>query len=299
MKHSLAILMTVACVVCRTLPALCTEEAGTSKVTVLSDIAYKTGGDLTDYEKERCKLDLHLPSGRTGFATLVWFHGGGLKGGDKTGDSAIAHSLAQKGVAVVAANYRLSPKVTYPAYLQDAAAAVAWARVHIAEHGGDPQKVFVGGHSAGGWLTMMVGLDERYLGKLEMRLSELAGLIPVSGQTMTHYTVREERGIGRFVITADEAAPVYYGRKDTPPMLVLYAEHDMVARAAENEYFIAIMNGAGNKGVTGQLIRDRDHGSIASRIADENDPARQAILEFIRARSAARPRSAAVESASP
>jgi hypothetical protein len=99
---------------------------------------------------------------------------------------------------------------------------------------------------------------------------------------MTHYTVREERGIGKFTITADEAAPVHYGRKDTPPMLVLYADHDMAARREENEYFVALMKGAGNEHVTGRLITDRDHGSIASRIANEGDPARLAIVEFIR-----------------
>ena len=114
-------------------------------------------------------------------------------------------SLARAGVAVVSAEYRLSPKVKYPAYLQDAAAAFAWTRAHIAEHGGDVEKLFVGGHSAGGYLTFMIGLDERYLREFGVELSGIAGLIPVSGQTMTHYTVREERGIGQFTITADEA----------------------------------------------------------------------------------------------
>src|SRR5207244_8890590 len=122
--------------------------------------------------------------------------------------------------------------------------AFAWTRAHIAEHGGDVGKLFIGGHSAGGWLALMIGLDERYLREFGVELSAIAGLIPVSGQTMTHYTVREERGIGKFTITADEAAPVHYVGKETPPMLVLYAEHDMAARAEENQYFVALMKGA-------------------------------------------------------
>lgn len=65
-------------------------------------------------------------------------------------------------------------------------------------------------------------------------------------------------------------------------MVVLYADHDMAARREENEYFVALMKGAGNEHVTGRLIADRDHGSIANRIAEEGDPARLAILEFIR-----------------
>ena len=229
--------------------------------------------------------DLYLPREGKGFSTLVWFHGGGLTGGNKDGDATrkIAESLARAGIAVAVPNYRLSPKAKYPAYIEDAAAAFAWTKAHIAEHGGNPNKLFIGGHSAGGYLTLMLGLDEHYLRDLGLSPSAIAGLIPVSGQTMTHYTVREERGVGKFTITADEAAPVFHACKDTPPMLVLYADHDMVARAEENAYFVAIMKGAGNTHVTGKLISDRTHGSIGNNIANDGDPARVALMEFMTA----------------
>jgi hypothetical protein len=114
---------------------------------------------------------------------------------------------------------------------------------------------------------------------------------------MTHYTVRKERGIGQFTITADEAAPVFHVRKETPPMLVLYADKDMAARAEENEYLVAIMKGAGNQRVHGLLVRDRNHGSVGNRIAEAGDPARLAILEFMEAPNRFRPASPAVKSA--
>lgn len=253
-------------------------------VTVLKDIAYKSGATSGEYEKERCKLDVYVPKNGKGFATLVWFHGGGLTGGSKE-KMELARSLAAAGIAVVVPNYRLSPKAKYPAYIQDAAAAIAWTHSHVAEHGGDARKLFIGGHSAGGYLTLMLGMDARYLGDLGVQPSAIAGLIPVSGQTMTHYTVREERGIGKFTVTADEAAPVFFARKNTPPFLVLYADHDMAARAEENAYFVALMKGAGNAVTTGHLIADRTHGSIASKIVNEDDPARALILQFIHARS--------------
>ena len=256
------------------------EGPTSTQADTLKDIPYKTGDSLSDYEKERCKLDVYLPKGHPGFATMVWFHGGGLTGGNKNGGK-MAVSLAQSGVAVVMVNYRLSPKATYPAYIQDAAAAFAWTKQHIAEHGGDATRVFVGGHSAGGYLALMLGLDPQYLKAVGLELSSIAGLIPISGQTMTHYTVRGERGVGMYSITADEAAPVHYARKDTPPFLVLYADHDMAARAEENAYFVAIMKAAGNKSITGKLITDRTHGTIAGKISEENDPARVAMLEFI------------------
>lgn len=264
-----------------------TTSAG---IKVLTDIAYKSGDKLSDYEKERCKLDVYLPADKKDFATLVWFHGGGITGGDKDFEHtpAIARSLAQGGVAVVNVSYRLSPKATFPAYVEDAAAAVAWTFSHIAEHGGDVKKVFVGGHSAGGYLALLVGLDAHYLKDLGMEGSGVAGLIPVSPQTMTHYTVRQERGIGKYTITADEAAPVFHVRKDTPPALVLYADKDMAARAEECAYFVAIMKGAGNQQVTGKMITNRTHGSVGNDIRNEEDAARLAILDFVASISAER-----------
>ena len=258
-------------------------EPTVNAVTILKEIAYKSGTALSEYEQERCKLDLYLPNSRTGFPTLVWFHGGALKTGSKDEEFnvRIGRRLAEAGVAVAMANYRLSPKAKYPGYVEDAAAAFAWVRGHIAEHGGDPQKIFIGGHSAGGYLTFMIGLDARYLRRHGMETTAIAGLIPVSGQTMTHYTVREERGLDKDIIIADEAAPVHYVRMDAPPMLVLYAEHDMPARAEENQYLVATLKAAGHKHVAQQMIAGRDHGSIAGNIPQPGDPAAEAILSFI------------------
>jgi acetyl esterase/lipase len=265
------------------------SEENAAQKPPLADIAYKTGSKLTEYETQRCKLDLYLPASGRNFATLVWFHGGALKAGSKDGGETpkIARALAGDGIAVASVNYRLSPKATYPAYVEDSAAAVAWVRAHIAEHGGDPAKVFISGHSAGGYLALMLALDARWLQPHGLTPDSFAGYIPVSGQVMTHYTVREERGIGKETIIADEAAPVHYCRKDTPPMLVLAADHDMAARAEENEYLVATLKGAGNKNVAYQKFSDRTHGSIANNIPKTGDPVRKAILDFIAATPAA------------
>jgi acetyl esterase/lipase len=257
------------------------DEAG------LTHIPYKTGDSLSSYEKQRCLLDVYLPKEGKDFATLVWFHGGGLTGGSKDADSTkkVALGLAQSGVAVVVPNYRLSPQAKYPAYIEDATAAVAWTLQNIAKHGGDTKRVFVGGHSAGAYLTLMVGMDAHYLAAFGLKPQNLAGLIPVSAQVMTHYTVRQEHGISKFSVTADEAAPVFYADvKNLPPILVLCADKDMPARAEENVYLVALMKGAGNKRVTLQVIADRNHGSVGNNIANEGDPARMAILNFMEAK---------------
>ena len=156
------------------------------------------------YVTERCLLDIYYPPSVPGFATVVWFHGGGLSGGNKY----IPEELMEKGVAVVAVNYRLYPLIKAPVYIEDAAAAVAWILKHIGEYGGDPELVFVSGHSAGGYLASMVGLDKRWLGAHEIDANQIAGLIPFSGHTITHFTVREERGIEGTQPIIDDLAPL-------------------------------------------------------------------------------------------
>ncbi len=259
-------------------------EPAKADVRVVSDLAYKSGDKLTDYEKERCKLDLYLPTTGTKWPTLVWLHGGGISAGrkDEKSTAEIARTFARAGIAVAAINYRLSPKVTFPAYVEDTAAAFAWVHAHIAENGGDPAKVFLGGHSAGAYLSSLVCMDVRYLEKLGAKPDALAGLIAMSGQMMTHFQVRKERGIAENTIIADEAAPIYFTRKDLPPILILFGDHDWPARLEENQYFVAMQKVAGNKNLTLRVFPDRTHGSIGSKIPTPGDPAAQAIIAFIK-----------------
>jgi acetyl esterase/lipase len=263
----------------------CRAEPAASNVRVVANLAYKAGDALSDYEKERCKLDVYLPPEGKNLPALVWFHGGGLTGGAKDGGMTpkLAARFVHEGIAFIAVNYRLSPKAGYPAYLDDTAAAFAWVKAHAAEHGLDPARIFVGGHSAGAYLTSMVGLDVRWLQPYHLTPNAIAGLIPVSGQMMTHFTVRAERGMtDKNVITADEAAPINHLRKDAPPMLILFGDKDWPARREENLYFAAALKVAGHTRVQTIQVDDRTHGSIAGNIVNVGDPAAEAILKFIK-----------------
>ena len=273
--------------------SLAASTAAATETKELKDIAYKDDViSQTPYELERCKLDLTVPVGGKGFATYVWFYGGGLKNGAKDLRSEycaeIRQSLAQAGVAVVTPDYRLSPKVRYPAYVDDAAAAFAWTVKHIAEHGGDPRKVFIGGHSAGATLALLVGMDANRLKPHGLTLGSVAGIAQVSAQVLTHYTVREERGQPRYAITCDEAAPAFYIRKSLPPILTIYAQHDMLSRAEENQFFVTTLKAAGHAENYSLRVDDRDHGTVGHNIRNLDDPARLAILNFIAKQSAAR-----------
>ena len=266
-------------------------EAG--ELRTLRDIAYKDDViSQTPYEQERCKLDLTLPADAKGFPTYVWFYGGGLKNGGKDLDSEycaeIRASLARAGVAVVTPDYRLSPKVKYPAYVDDAAAAFAWTVKHIAAHGGDPRKVFIGGHSAGGYLALLVGMDPERLKPHGLTLGSVAGIAQVSGQVFNHYTVREERGQARYGITSDEAAPAFHIRKSLPPILTIYAQNDMLSRAEENMFFVTTLKAAGHTENYSLRVDDRDHGTVGHNLRNDDDPARLAILNFIAKQSAGR-----------
>jgi acetyl esterase/lipase len=266
-------------------------EAG--ELRTLRDIAYKDDViSQTPYEQERCKLDLTLPADAKGFPTYVWFYGGGLKNGGKDLNSEycaeIRASLARAGVAVVTPDYRLSPKAKYPAYVDDAAAAFAWTVKHIAAHGGDPRKVFIGGHSAGGYLALLVGMDPERLKPHGLTLGSVAGIAQVSGQVFNHYTVREERGQARYGITSDEAAPAFHIRKSLPPILTIYAQNDMLSRAEENMFFVTTLKAAGHTENYSLRVDDRDHGTVGHNLRNDADPARLAILNFIAKQSAHR-----------
>ncbi|MDX6181948.1 alpha/beta hydrolase [Flavobacterium sp. Fl-77] len=197
------------------------------------------------YINERCLLDLYYPKNSKGFATIVWFHGGGLTGGNKE----IPEALKDQGFAIIGVNYRLSPKVKAEKCIEDAAAAVAWAFNHIAEYGGDTSLLFVSGHSAGGYLTTMIGLDKKWLQKETIDANKIAGLIPFSGQCITHFEIRRENGIPETQPTIDTFAPLFYVRADAPPLLLITGDREleMLGRYEENAYLARMMKIAGHK----------------------------------------------------
>jgi len=207
---------------------------------------YNTATNKADsYSNERCVLDIYYPKNTKGFATIIWFHGGGLTGGSKE----IPEALKNKGFAIIGVNYRLSPKVKAAKSIEDAAAAVAWAFNTIANYGGDSSQIFVSGHSAGGYLGLMIGLDKKYLQKQGIDANKIAGLIPFSGQCITHFEIRRENGIPEKQPTIDEFAPLFHVRADAPPLLLITGDREleMLGRYEENAYMERMMKLVGHK----------------------------------------------------
>lgn len=150
-------------------------------VKVVRDVPYYEGADADDF---RHRLDLFLPTGVKDFPVVVLVHGGFWTHGDNNCCglySSVGEFLASQGIAAVLPNYRLSPEVKHPEHVKDVARALAWTRSHIAAHGGDPEQLFVAGHSAGGHLAALVATDETYLKAEGMCSANLKGVIGISG----------------------------------------------------------------------------------------------------------------------
>ena len=240
------------------------------------DILYRGEKNITDYMQERCVLDLYYPEGIESFSTVVWFHGGGLKAGNKH----IPNTLKNEEIAVVAVNYRLSPNVKSPAYVEDAAAAVAWVFQNIEKYGGDRNKIFVSGHSAGGYLTSMIGLDKSYLDLYGIDADDIAALIPFSGHAITHFTIRAERDIDGTEVVVDNMAPIHHIRKDAPPYIIITGdrEKEMLGRYEENAYMYRMMQVIGHEHTLLYELDGFNHGQMAN-------PAMYILLDYVKRHS--------------
>ena len=224
----------------------------------VNDIPYRDAAQ--GYAQERCKLDVYYPTNAEDAPVVVWFHGGGIEGGEKHIDPQLRNS----GLVVVAANYRLLPKAHIDDILDDAAAAVAWTYKNIAKYNGSRRKIFVAGHSAGGYLLDIIGLDKRWLAKYGVDADSLAALVPFSGQCVTHYNIRKQQGIGPLQATIDQYAPLTYIRPDAPPIVIISGDRELelYGRYEEQAYFWRMLKLVGHKDVTLYEMQGYDHGSM-------------------------------------
>lgn len=236
------------------------QNSEAAKYAFLRDLSYVDSSEKDEYRKERCKLDIYYPENKKDYPTIVWFHGGGLEVGAKD----LPDELKNKGIAVVSANYRLSPKAKNPAYIEDAAEAIAWVFKNIEQYGGNPDRIYISGHSAGGYLALIVGLDKSYLQKHNIDADRIKGLLPISGQTNTHYTIRKERGLPMNLPVIDEYAPLNKARENCPPTLLITGDRklEMTARYEENAHLDAILRSLGNKEVVLCELEGFDHGNV-------------------------------------
>lgn len=205
------------------------------------------------------QLNLYLPD-QPAFPTLLYFHGGGLKSGCKESAEAFAPYLAARGIAVVSAAYRLYPAAHYPDFLIDAAAAAAWTKEHMADYGGDG-RIALAGSSAGGYLTMMLCFDPRYLAAHGLTPLDFSCFLHDAGQPTRHFNVLREAGIDPRRVIVDESAPLFHvgTAPDYPPMLFIVSNNDMQNRYEQTMLMISTLKhfGFGEEKVTCRIMQGK------------------------------------------
>jgi acetyl esterase/lipase len=198
----------------------------------------------------------------------------------------VAQRLVREGFVVVAPNYRLSPGVQHPAHVEDAAAAVAWVAGNIGSHGGDPAKIYLSGHSAGAYLAVLLALDPSQLRGQGVDVATLAGTVAISPFLYVEETARERPKVVWGNDPADwlAASVSPHIASGKGPMLLIYADGDDPWRKEQNERFVREMTAAGNRNVRAVEVADRDHLTIHSAMAAEDDAVGDLIVEFVRRR---------------
>ena len=262
MKKSTLFLLLLVCSVVVSAQIKQPQDTTKYEYRIEKSIPYRDSNveKLDEYAIKNCQLDFYYPVNKKAFATVIWIHGGSLKGGKKE----IPERLKNQGFAVVGIEYRLSPNVLCIQIIEDAAAAVAWTFRNVAKYGGDSTKIFLSGHSAGGYLDLIVGMDKKWLAKYNIDANRIAGLLPLSPQTITHFTIRKERGIPDTQPIVDEFAPLFYVRKDLPPLVLITGDREleMLGRYEENAYLARMMKLNGHTKTTLYELQGFGHGPM-------------------------------------
>ena len=279
-------------------PAAC---AGVDVINAIApDSGYRVVRDIAYGAQNRQTLDVYIPeasseplqpektareSQKKSKDVIIFFYGGSWQRGNKEDYLFVAQALASKGYIAVIADYRLYPEVRFPAFIQDGANAVSWVHTHIGEYGGNPQRIFVAGHSAGAYNAMMLGLDTSYMRAAGVSSAHpikgvigLAGpydFAPIAGKTLKKIFGGANN---------PNTQPIHFARKNAPPVLLLSGEADRDV-GIENTTALAKKLRAYDNDVSVRTYPELDHSDIVLALAygfRDKAPVLDEIDKFIR-----------------
>jgi arylformamidase len=259
------------------------------------DIPYSTE------KHERHTLDIYTPASKPNepLPVIFWIHGGGWQVGDKSDVGLKPKVLTEKGFVFVSTNYRLLPDVDMQTLTQDVAQSLAWVHQNISRYGGDPNRLFVGGHSAGAQLAALICIDDRYLKPHKVPFEVLRGCIPVDGDTYD---------IPKIIMTAEHRQAIYGGKmftnghrqkfgndpekhvdfsavthvapdKSIPPFLLLYFSGNPDTRAQANR--LAEVLKAADIPALAFGKSNTNHSQLNNDLGKPDDPATERLMEFL------------------
>lgn len=198
-----------------------------TQVTTIADLEYGTD--------TRQILDIYRPRWAQQAPVVMFWYGGSWQQGSKDYYRFVGQSLARRGFVAILPDYRLAPDHPFPAFVEDAASAVRWARDHAEEFGGDPNRIYVSGHSAGGHSALMLALDPRYLDAVGLTPSDLAGVVSLAGPTgLENLRGEALKGVFPRAIPDDAFSPVALAARHAemaPPILLMIGLEDDVIHA--------------------------------------------------------------------
>ena len=243
------------------------------------DLSYNAAKDA---DPKRNKLDLYLPKGAKDYPVMMFVHGGRWKSGDKELYAPLGELFAKQGIGTAIINYRLTDKagtIKHPDHIHDVAKAFAWVKENCGKYGGNKDKLFVCGHSAGGHLVALLATDESYLKAEKCTQKDIRGVIALSGvYTITPLVLSDVFGKDAEVCKA--ASPTSHVKANDPPFLIAYGNKDIP--------FLDIMAEDFGKKLTEckcdckVMKLERDHYTIIKEMATHvDDPLTKAMLEFM------------------
>jgi acetyl esterase/lipase len=267
--------------------------AASAKFKVQRDVPY------TESTDPRQKLDICAPEGATNLPVVFWIHGGGWQTGDRTSVQLKPKAFAEKGFVFVSTGYRLLPNVEMIDIFRDIAKSIHWVHDHIAQYGGDPNRILVMGHSAGAQLAALISIDDRYLKAEGLSLGIIKGCVPVDGDTYDVPAIIQTAETRRSMHDLEQAkwghrlkfgndpakhrdySAVNHVAKDKgiPPFLILHvAEHPDTSAQAERLERVLKSAGIPAKRFA---ARQTDHSKLNESLGQPDDPPTKALFEFV------------------
>ncbi|MDR6632087.1 acetyl esterase/lipase [Phyllobacterium sp. 1468] len=215
----------------------------------------------------RRTLDVYAPRHAEGAPVAVFFYGGSWQSGDKLTYQFVASALAAKGIITIVPDYRLYPEVHYEGFLSDGAKAMAWAKDHALQYGGNPRRLFVAGHSAGAYIAAMLALDDAWLARESLSPGrDLKGFVGISGPyDIVPFTDRKIANIFSTAKTQGLSQPINFAGGRNPPALLLHGIGDKTVyprnttrladklRSMGSPVDVKLYSGVGHLGIIGAM----------------------------------------------
>ena len=229
----------------------CTASMNVAQRVLIWGTDFDLKTDIAYGEDPRQKLDIYSPKGAPPKATIVFIYGGSWTSGTKSLYRFLGQAFAARGYQLVVADYRLYPQVRYPAFIEDSARAFAWTKTHVADYGGDPDRMFLMGHSAGAYNVMMLAIDPQFLAPYGLSPKDALGLISAAGPLS--FNPLETASTKDIFITAkdiDAARPVKLaasGAAGAPPMFLLHGLADTTVMSSNSQNMTNAVNAAGGR----------------------------------------------------